>query len=622
MRFDAGSCRQLAVLLMLATFATAICPNISRVAGGDAGQPSAALFAGKFSNDKLTLELSPSAGGYVGTITLGDDKFPAKASVSGEHLTGSFVASGDEFAFTATFTDGRLILVSGGKTHSLARMVANPLARSGIAAAPVGQTGRPAGGAAPAGDSIFDDGQTFGGFTVLGATPKGKTLFIKLPNAQTLESAMTQAADELGKVFDAKPTLGGAFAEAKSRNKGGVTLTAKLKGHDIHGVIFCGVEQNAGSATVIIATADASKDELATLYAAMPAPPIKMQTHKFPDGSGSVDLPDGWTTQNESAAHGIGVQGPAGQVVIFNVLEAMYDPNCRNVRTAQGNYQTQLNIFRMQMQAYQQNVEARKRFPNILALNEPPKPVPPNPDPNVQFPGQDFCRYCDGPEEVLKIWYPMREEKQKRAGPMHVSLDKIIEIVPLPVDPRMPGSKAGVAYIALTDHDGDKAKHVRAVQRIQTGHIIDGEVWQLSFSSMRAPDETFDRDLPVMSAIMNSVKLDMNVIGKETQAETDAALQMGQQMFERLQQNNRDFQDEQARRFNNFERQMAAQQQARHDSNSDFIEYIGGVRRVYDTASGKTLDVDLFNSNGITNGLNAAANNPNQYIQIPLRYLR
>ena len=84
----------------------------------------------------------------------------------------------------------------------------------------------------------------------------------------------------------------------------------------------------------------------------------------------------------------------------------------------------------------------------------------------------------------------------------------------------------------------------------------------------------------------------------------------------------RDFRDQQAISFANHERRIAAQAKARHDSNSDFIEYIGGVRRVYDRGTGRMLDVDLLNSNGIVNGLNEAANNPNRFVQIPLRYLR
>jgi hypothetical protein len=67
---------------------------------------------------------------------------------------------------------------------------------------------------------------------------------------------------------------------------------------------------------------------------------------------------------------------------------------------------------------------------------------------------------------------------------------------------------------------------------------------------------------------------------------------------------------------------MAAQQQAMHDSSSDFIEYIRGVRDVYDNQTGQMHSVDLFHVNGIVNGMNTAANDPNRFVQIPLRYER
>ena len=47
-----------------------------------------------------------------------------------------------------------------------------------------------------------------------------------------------------------------------------------------------------------------------------------------------------------------------------------------------------------------------------------------------------------------------------------------------------------------------------------------------------------------------------------------------------------------------------------------------GVRDVYDTRTGQTHSVDLFNVNGIVEGLNSGANDPNRFVQIPLRYER
>jgi len=59
-------------------------------------------FAGKFANEKLTLELHDATDGYAGTIALGNNKFNATAKLVDGQLTGSFDANGTPFKFTAT----------------------------------------------------------------------------------------------------------------------------------------------------------------------------------------------------------------------------------------------------------------------------------------------------------------------------------------------------------------------------------------------------------------------------------------------------------------------------------------------------------------------------------------
>ena len=249
-------------------------------------------------------------------------------------------------------------------------------------------------------------------------------------------------------------------------------------------------------------------------------------------------------------------------------------------------------------------------------------PEPPNPDPNIEFPNINFCRYCDGAEDVLKYWYPIAEAKQKRAGKGYSELDKIIEVLPADPNPLIPNSKSGVAYFAISDHVGNDVKHMLVLNRITTCPIMEGECWQISFSNMRAPEAIFRRDLPLMNAIMNSVKLNMDVVNSQI-ASAGAAVRKASADFEnQLLKSNREFQQQQEDNFNNFESQIAAQEQAVHDSSSDFIEYIRGVRDVYDTQTGQMESVDLFNSNAIVQGMNDAANDPNRFVQIPLRYER
>jgi hypothetical protein len=600
-----------------------VSPTVTPAQGGIVSPPVATSFAGRFSDGKVTVDLSQSNDGYVGTVALGDNQFPAKAAAAQQGLTGTFTANGTEFTFTATLDGDKLTFVTGGRTYTLPRTTAPaPVSLTQPPATPIQPpatlTQPPA---VPVGTAPQSNGEKFGDFSVLGSTHTGKTLFIKLPTAQTLESAITQTADELGNVCDGKPALTGAFANAQTKTQGGAILTAKLKGADIRGVIFCGVGPEGGSATVIIATADAPKDDVATLFGFMPAP-IKLQTHNFPDGSGSVGLPDGWTTPDQSASFGFTAIGPAGQSVGFAHTAVMYYPNSSIVRMAQQTYAIQMQNYNNQERQYQQLVAFYQQHPGGPEPREPKMPVAPNPDPNIEFPYMNFCRYCDGAEDVLKYWYPISEAKQKRAGKGFSELDKIIEVLPADPNPLIPNSKSGVAYFAISDHVGDNVKHMLVLNRMTTCPVVEGECWQVSFSNMRAPEATFRRDLPLMNAIMNSVKLDMDVVNGQIAAAGAAVRKASADFENQLLRSNREFQQQQEDNFNNFESQIAAQEQAVHDSSSDFIEYVRGVRDVYDTQTGQMESVDLFNSNAIVQGMNDAANDPNRFVQIPLRYER
>ena len=149
---------------------------------------------------------------------------------------------------------------------------------------------------------------------------------------------------------------------------------------------------------------------MAALFGFMPAP-LKMQTHQYPDNSGSVDLPDGWTAIGTSAVYGVAAKGPAGQAVVFGNTQTILMPNSTLVRQGKQTYQIQLQNYNTQMRNYQQMLAMHQRYPNTVMSNPPVKPTPPNDDPNVAMPLLNFCRECTGAEEVLKYWYPIAEQK-------------------------------------------------------------------------------------------------------------------------------------------------------------------------------------------------------------------
>jgi hypothetical protein len=71
--------------------------------------------------------------------------------------------------------------------------------------------------------------------------------------------------------------------------------------------------------------------------------------------------------------------------------------------------------------------------------------------------------------------------------------------------------------------------------------------------------------------------------------------------------------------FDQHNRQWAADEQQKSRQNADFVETIRGTRTVYDTVIGQSGTADLNYATGVVNSLNAASNDPNRFVQIPLR---
>ncbi|HVX83709.1 MAG TPA: hypothetical protein VH253_02735 [Phycisphaerae bacterium] len=582
-------------------------PLFSSSARADAPSP----FAGTFSNDKLTVQLdaspaSPSA--FSGTFTLGPSKFPATATLANHSLSGTFTASGNPFPFTATLDGDRLILVTAGTTYALTRAGHNPLAADNPLAA-----NAPAANA-PAGDAATN------GFLTLGTTKSGQVLFLKLPAATSLESGITRTADELATRLDAKPTLSGAFEDAKTHSKGGALFTAKLKGADMRGWIFCSNEKSGMTASVILLAANAPTTEITYAFSFLPIP-VALHTFTFPDNSGSIDVPDGWTVNGQTLSDAVNVKGPANQNILFNATILVQTPDGMLVRQRKQLYQMQLQNYQTQMQMYRQSLAMHQRNPIGPMMAQPQPPA--QPDLDKDFPGLLFCPYCDGPEEVIKNLFPLIAEMKKAKGLPYTTIDKVIELVPAPNNPSMPASKSGIAYMAVTNHLPDNTFAARTLFRITTAPVGDGkDSWMTFLTTTGAPDATFDADLPTMNAILASIKPNMDVLNKISQQRSDAIRKMGEDNERAILQRGQQFQHQQADNFNRFENQIQAQEQARHDSASDYIEYIRGVRDVYDTQTGHMGSADLNNVNGIVQGMNDAANDPNRFVQIPLRYER
>jgi hypothetical protein len=564
-----------------------------------ASRAADAPFAGKYSDGKLTVDLSDSAGAYAGTITLGDQRFPATAHSNGHGLDGTFTAGGNTFPFTASLEDQTLTLATGGTTYTLKRNspAANPLAQSGAAG-----------------------GDALAGYSVEVSTDYGKSLVTQKANATTIKAALEATFPDLARYFGARPTIGSAYQDAKDPKSGGATFASNLNGHPVEGFISCKLHEGGATVAVIYGRTDAPKGELAMLMSP-PAPAsgatpaaaggstIPLKQYDFPDGTGSVGLADGYSTQSQTCVHPVIIPGPAQQFIVLGNAVTILTPDSPTVKMMEQNQA-------MMKQMQQRNAR--------MGFNPPP---PPPLAPQLIAPRSD-------PVEALKTMIPQFNKRSEFNHGPSITLDRIISSKEVPT--QLTDGKAAIITYEFTRTLNGETSHNRVWLHLQTCPVGTG-AWMWFATSLQAPDSTFDKDLPTMMAIANSLKINQERAKAVSDAENaqmrQMTAQMAQQSQQNLENNARQFQRDQDSRNRIYQQQHAAQidgyakhnEQWKNDqlqksrNNADFVETIRGSRTVYDTQTGTTGTADLNNVNGVVDSLNRAALDPNRFIQIPLR---
>jgi hypothetical protein len=515
--------------------------------------------SGKYHGNQLSIDLTAAGDGhYDGTIHLGAQDFPCTAIAQANHIDGTFTANGHGFTFAADLNGDAMTLQSGGATYQLTRDTppANPLA----AAQPANPLVQPAAPAANANPAPFND------FQVLATTDSGKTLFIQKPQATSAQSAIQSTLPDLAKLFGSRPKPLNAFADSQQPTRGGATFSASKDSKEIHGTILCGAADRGEVVTVVYANADAPATDLATLNAALPMQ-SKMETHAFPDDTGSIDLPSGWTTPNETVLGGVVVNGPADQIVTLGRGIEVVTPNSP--------------IVQMQQQA-----EANARAWGMA------------PPPRMRV----FVAPFTGPADALKNLVPQISEFSQMANGPALSLDQIIDSHPAPAN--LPNGQAAlVQYLIIK---GDQKFH--CIAQIET-YPLGPQGWGVFFSELAAPAATFDHDAPTMWAIARSFKTNDAVIAQKTQQQ----IQANNQRFAAFEQSMKEKQDS----FDSYMQSVKNRELVNSRTNADFDEVIRGYRTVEDTSTGEHTSVDLGKVDDVVNKLNEA--DPGRYKQIPLR---
>jgi hypothetical protein len=522
-------------------------------------------FAGRYQCAAFELELkSTSPGQCGGTITMSGKPLPATAAVTDNHLNGKFKSQGRDFPFTAVLEGDQLTFTTGTTTYTLTRSPAlNPLA--GDPANPLAETAQSSQTQSnpTAGASISDA-------RVLASTDSGKTLFIPRSGAKSAQAALEATLSDLTKLFGQKPAVTGAFADAQENSRGGAMFTVTSHGRPLRGVILCGGGAQGEAVTVTYAAANAAPAEWATLTAALPRQE-KMQTVHFPDDSGSVDLPDQWTTDNQTVMGGVLVKGPADEKVSLSQGLEIVTPDSMAVRM-------------------QQQLEANARQNGF----QPPPPL------------QMLVAPYTAPAEALQNLIPQISKFSQAAGGPAVALDKIISAQDAPAS--LPNGKASLIYYTWTRTVNGQETRMRSLTQMECYPVGQG-TWAAFFTSLAAPDTSFDRDLPTMWAIARSLKVNDAVIAQKTNQQ----IQASNERFNAFQNSMK----EKNAAFDRFEQSMQNREEVNRKTNADFDEVIRGYRTVEDTETGQRTSVDLGNVNEIVNKLNEG--DPGRYKQIPLR---
>jgi hypothetical protein len=452
-------------------------------------------------------------------------------------------------------------------------------------------------------------------YTILKTTDYGKSMTRNFAAGITARQVVKATVPDLVAFFGQKPRLVGVFRDQRDMKSACVFFSESLGGQPVKGISVIKVTDDATREWVVFCQANAPKGEAMKLLAlhkpsqpavdasagstgagggavaagSVPANPpandsiaapsvpaassggsnvqsippadIKLQTYNFPDGTGSVGVPDGWSCTSQTIGNCI-VKGPADQTVGLD-LSAMVDvPNGQSIRMLQIGHG---DLSR--------------------ALIGPFSPDPATALKNLI-------------EAINRI-------SRANGGPTN-TVDEIVNQKPIPAGPGMPNARAAIIEMKSTRTTNGVAKKFHSVQQFAVYSFNGGQdTWSYFGSQLNAPEETFKQDFPVMNAIFASLKENagaINAKGAAEQKQADAIVAQTNRMVAATDAN------------------IARMQQQQRESDRSFAdvdEGIRGYRKVYDTQTGEESDVNLGDVNGVVNSLNEA--DPGRYVQVPLR---
>ena len=412
------------------------------------------------------------------------------------------------------------------------------------------------------------------------STEFGKSLLIERTDAKTLQAALRLTLADITRDFGTAPSVFSAFADSRDPQSGGATFLVAAKGGQMKGLVTAKAGDASTRVVVTYIRADAPPGEWGRLLPPPPAdkgpaasaPPaagasaspaagasaspsaggaqagsesavahLPLRTYTFPDGTGSIGLAEGWTTNAQSATRGSVLKGPNDASASLGAMYSVVMPGSSLPRT-----------------------------PGTL----------------VAAPGT--------PAAVLQAVVPQFSQMSVRQGGPSLAIDHLSKVAD--EKPIVPGGQRWVLRYGITETtSGGSHKHYLAMAWVEVNPVHRGS-FMVGLTQVRAPDATFDKAKPVMFQMLNSVRTNDAVILRKSANQVAAQ----KRWFNNQQQALRQQQaanDAQHKGYYEAQRERAR-------SNDNFDEYIRGVRTVEDTQSGVKTSVDLGNVDKVVDTLN------------------
>ncbi len=426
-------------------------------------------------------------------------------------------------------------------------------------------------------------GRTAPDYQLVNATELGKVLSARRHDAPTLEAALKLTLRDLNRLLGVAPKVRVAYQDAKTPGAGGASFTATVRGVATKGLVTCRVERGTAHVVVAFIRADAPPGEWNRLMrppgggeatASAGGGPAKgahapLRTYAFPDGTGSVGLAPGWSTDARSVMNGVQLRGPSeGEHVLLAVS---------------------------------------------IPVQLPTSPL-------ARMPGALVAPFTT-PAEVMRALAPQLSAQSARSGGPALSLDslKVQEERPSTA----PGGRAAVLLWGAVEQASDGTRrHVKGMTLFDMAPTTSSS-FLVMVTQARGPDALYDRDLPVMLAMTRSLRTNDQQIAQQSQRAVSARQEWfkNQQAAHRQQvagydAHNRAWAQQQAA-ADARNRDWESRQNAQARRNDDFDEVLRGYRTVEDTRTGEKTSVTLGNVDKLVEDLNVG--DPNRYRQIPLR---